>query len=299
MLGLINLCITPSSIFSPIPFFAISLFTLAYNQLDLIISSLHLLIIGTALSLLSSFASNLWNHTNDLREDVAQGKETVLTQNIVSHRTAIFLSVFLYGISIMITLYASIAFEKPIYIFFMLWVVVTWWYSDNIFLKRLFGFRLKTHYVGEIITYGIAYPSYTLSIWLIYSNLNISGFALALAFSFFGVSGVLLKDLKDISGDRKAGLRTFGVMFTPSKLLYFSCIFLFLYYFVFLDFIALKVFASGMLLILIPFIWYIRDTFFYFNKKNWKLGVGDFRSIHVMITSTYLSIVILGIGAFF
>ncbi len=294
-----KLCYTPCSIFSPIPFFAIVLFTLSYNQIYLIFSSLHLLILGIAVSLLSSFASNLWNHTNDLREDIAQGRKTALTQNLISHRTAIVLSIFLYGISTIITLFASIKFEKPIYIFFLIWVAITWLYSDNIFLKRLFGFRLKTHYIGEIITYGIAYPSYTLSIWLIYSDLNILGFALAIAFSFFGISGVLLKDLKDISGDRKAGLRTLGVIFIPSKLLYVSCIFLLLYYFVFLNLIVLDVINRGMLLLLIPFIWFIKNTFFYFRKKNWKLGAGDFRSIHVMITSTYLSIVILGIGALF
>jgi len=164
-------------------------------------------------------------------------------------------------------------------------------------LKRLFGFRLKTHYIGEIITYGVAYPTYTLTIWLIYSDLNILGIALAIAFSFFGISGVLLKDLKDISGDRKAGLRTLGVIFIPSKLLYVSCIFLFLYYFVFLNMIILDIVETGMLLLSIPFIWFIKNTFLYFHKKNWNLGYGDFKSIHVMITSTYLSIIILGIGA--
>ena len=96
--------------------------------------------------------------------------------------------------------------EKPIFIFFSIWLMITWLYSDNIFMGKIFGLRLKTHYIGEIITYGIAYPSYTLSIWLIYSDLNISGITVALVFMFLGLSGVLIKDLKDISGDRKAGL---------------------------------------------------------------------------------------------
>lgn len=247
--------------------------------------------------MLSSFASNLWNHTNDLKEDRAQGKKTVLTLNIISYKTAIVLSVLLYVISIIIILYASVKFEKPIYLFFLIWVAVTWWYSDNIFLKRLCGFRLKTHYIGELVTYGIAYPSYALTIWLIYSDLNTAGIALALAFSFFGISGVLLKDLKDISGDRKAGLKTLGVIFIPSKLLYISCIFLILYYLVILDSIALKVFSAGMLLVIIPFIWFIKDTFYYFHRKSWKLEFRDFKSVKTMMTSTYLSMIILGIGA--
>ncbi len=263
----------------------------------MILSPLYILIIGVAISLLSSFASNLWNHTNDLKEDMAQGKKTVLTLNIVSHKTAIVLSVLLYVISTIIVLYASIKFERPIYLFFLVWAVVTWWYSDNVFLRRLFGFRLKTHYIGEIVTYGIAYPAYALTIWLIYSDLNTSGIALALAFSFLGISGVLLKDLKDISGDRKAGLKTLGVIFTPSKLLYISCIFLILYYLVILDSIILKVLSAGMLLVVIPFIWFIKNTFYQFHRKSWKLEFGDFKSIKTMLTSTYLSLIVLGIGA--
>lgn len=264
----------------------------------MILSPLYTLTIGVAISLLSNFASNLWNHTNDLSEDMAQGKKTVLTLNIVSHKTAIVLSVLLYVISAIMVLYASIKFERPIYLFFLVGAVISWWYSDNVFLRRLFGFRLKTHYIGEIVTYGIAYPSYALTIWLIYSDLNTSGIALALAFSFFGISGVLLKDLKDISGDRKAGLKTLGVMFTPSKLLYISCIFLILYYLVILDSIALKVLSAGMLLVIIPFIWFIKNTFYYFHRKSWKLEFGDFKSIKIMVTSTYLSLIVLGIGAF-
>ena len=179
----------------------------------------------------------------------------------------------------------------------LIWLLITWWYSDNIFLRKIFGFRLKTHYIGELLTYGIAYPAYTVSIWLIYSELNISIIALAVSLSFFGLSGVLLKDLKDISGDRKAGLRTLGVIFSPSKLLYISCFFLILYYFVILNFIVLGIFDKGMLLVIIPFIWFIRNTFYYFQKKSWKIEIRDIGSIRTMVISTYFSLVVLGIGA--
>ncbi len=253
--------------------------------------------VGVVVSLLSSFASNLWNHTNDLKEDILQGKKTVLTLNLVSHSTAVVLSIILYGISTIIIYYMSIKFEKPIFPFFLVWLVITWWYSDNIFLSKIFGFRLKTHYIGEIITYGVAYPFYTLSIWLIYSDLNNPGIALALAFSFLGISGVLLKDLKDISGDREAGLKTLGVIFSPSKLLYISCIFSILYYLVILNSVALKVYSTGMILVIIPFIWFMKNTFYYFHKKSWKLEAGDFKSIKTMMMSTYLSLFASGIGA--
>jgi len=257
----------------------------------------HVLTWGVIISLLSSFASNLWNHANDLVEDRAQCKITVLTQDQLSQKSAIILSSILYALSGMIYYYYFIRVGRPIHYFFLLWLIITWWYSDNIFLKKIFGFRLKTHYIGELLTYGIAYPAYTVSIWLIYSELNISIIALAVSFSFFGLSGVLLKDLKDISGDRKAGLRTLGVIFSPSKLLYISCFFLILYYFVILNFIVLGVFDKGMLLVIIPFIWFIRNTFYYFQKKSWKIEIRDIGSIRTMVISTYFSLVVLGIGA--
>ncbi len=253
---------------------------------------------GILISLLTSFASNLWNHANDLVEDRAQGKITVITRNLVSQKSAIILSIILYSISALIYYYYINRPGKPVLVFFLIWFVITWWYSDDIFLRKIFGFRLKTHYLGELLTYGIAYPAYTVSIWLIYSDLNTSIMALALSFSFFGISGVLIKDLKDISGDRKAGLRTLGVIFSPSKLIYYSCIFLILYYIVIFDSIAIGIFGTGMLLVLIPFLWFIKNTFYYFHKKSWNLEIRDLGSIKTMMMSTYASLIVLGIGAF-
>lgn len=181
---IIKLFYTPYSIFSPIPFFAVIIFLLAYKFDESSAFPMLSLTAGVGVSLLSSFASNAWNHTNDMKEDFAQGKKNALTQNIISHRTAIVLSFLLYITSIIIINYISIKAGRPAYIF-LIWALITWWYSDNIFLGKIFKFRLKTHYVGELITYSIAYPMYTLSIWLIYSDLNTSGLVLALAFLFF------------------------------------------------------------------------------------------------------------------
>jgi len=270
------------------------LFGISYN------SSQNLLITGVLVSLISSFASNLWNHTNDIEEDALQGKKTVLTQKFVSYKTTSIISMFLYGISMIIISYMSIMLEKPIFIFFSIWLMITWLYSDNIFMGKIFGFRLKTHYIGEIITYGIAYPSYTLSIWLIYSDLNISGIAVALVFMFLGLSGVMIKDLKDISGDRKAGLRTLGVKFIPSKLLLSSCIFIILYYIIILYSIFFRILKLNlsMLLVILPFIWFLQNTFYHFHKKGWRIDVNDINSIRVMNASIYISLLVLGIGGF-
>ncbi len=295
---IIKLFYTPYSIFSPVPFFAIIIFLLAYKSDDLLSSPIRSLTAGVIVSLLSSFASNIWNHTNDLEEDLAQGKKNALTQKIISHRSAVIISLLLYILSIISVVYISIGTARQAYIFFLIWALVTWWYSDKILLKRIFGFRLKTHYIGELITYSIAYPAYTLSIWLIYSNLNIEGIVLALAFLCFGISVVLIKDIKDISGDAKAGLRTFGVAFPPSKLFYFSCLFLLLYYIIILNSVAFNIFSRSILLVIIPFFYFIKNTFLHFNKKNWRIEAEDNKQIKSMVATTYASIILLGLGAF-
>jgi 4-hydroxybenzoate polyprenyltransferase len=292
--GIIKLCCKPVSIFSPFPFFALMLFGISYN------SSQNLLIMGVAVSLISSFASNLWNHSNDIKEDTLQGKKTVLTQKFISYKTTTIISMLLYGISMILISYLSITLGKPIFIFFSIWLLITWLYSDNIFIGKIFGFRLKTHYIGEIVTYGIAYPTYTLSIWLIYSDLNISGITVALVFMFLGLSGVMIKDLKDISGDRKAGLRTLGVKFNPSELLFISCIFIILYYITILYSIFFRILKINLsiLFVILPFVWFLQNTFYHFHKKGWRLEANDIGSIQVMNASIYISLIVLGIGAF-
>lgn len=297
--AILKLCYTPYSIFSPFPFFAIIIYILAQKSVNFPSFYSSSLISGIAASMFSSFASNIWNHTNDLKDDHAQGKINALTQNIISHKSGILLSLMLYVLSIIIFIYISIKSGRPAYLFFLIWVLITWWYSDTMFLNKIFGFRLKTHYIGEFITYCIAYPMYTLSIWLIYSNINSAAIALALAFLSFGISVVLIKDLKDISGDRKANLTTFGVIFPPSKLFYYSCIFLLFYYIIIILSIANEIFSGSILLIIIPFFYFIKSTFLHFGRKEWKIGHKDNTEIKTMVISTYISILLLGTGALF
>jgi len=103
----------------------------------------------------------------------------------------------------LIVYYLSNEFKRPIYFFALIWIFTTWWYSDNLILKKITGFRLKDHYIGEMIAYSIAMPAYALSVWLVYSDINLISIIITAGVFFFSISGLLLKDLKDISGDRK------------------------------------------------------------------------------------------------
>jgi 4-hydroxybenzoate polyprenyltransferase len=260
--------------------------------------SLPLLFVGIVVSYLLTFPSNLWNHCNDLKEDTAADKITILTDDPLMQKKAIYISVLLYAFSLFFVYYLSIEFRRPIYLFTIIWVIATWWYSDNLILKKLIGFRLKEHYLGELITYSIAWPMYTLSVWLIYSDLNSKAIIITIAVFLLGISGLLLKDIKDISGDKKAGLKTFGVVFPPSQLLKYSCYFMLLFYFAFLNPFAFKSFGSGILIIIIPFIYFLKNTFIHMYRKGWTLSKGDLQALKSMSNSIYASFIFIGISAF-
>ncbi len=292
------MCSTPFSIFAPFPLFCLTLFFISCNLTDFSLTKLFFLILGILTSLISIGAANFWNHTNDIEEDICNKKETLLTKGIITQREAIIISLILYSISIILTLYVSYLLDRPIYLFFLVWVIITWWYSDKRFLKKITGIRLKTHYLGELLTYGLAYPSYTMSLWLIFSDSFIKGLIISLIFLCFGLAVVFLKDLKDIRGDREAGLKTFGVIFSPSKLIRSACIFLILYFSIIIIAIHVEVFAITSLVIVIPFLYLIKNTYIPLRQKKWTIDVGDYKSIKAMILSTYSSLIILGFGNF-
>lgn len=258
---------------------------------------LPVLFAGIVVSWLLAFPSNLWNHCNDLKEDKAGGKKTILTQDVSMQKKALFIAVLLYACSMLFVYYLSNEFKRPIYVYALIWVIVTWWYSDNLILKKVIGLRLKDHYLGELIAYGIAMPMYTLSVWLVYSDLNSKAIIITIAVFFVSISALLLKDLKDISGDKKAGLKTFGVVFLPSQLIRYSCYFMVLYYLALLNLFTLDSF--GILIITIPFIYFLKNTFIHMYKKDWTLGSGDFQALKCIGNSIYASFIFIGLSAFF
>jgi 4-hydroxybenzoate polyprenyltransferase len=297
--SIIKLSFTPFSIFSPLPIFCFTLFFISSKFTEISLNEIYILSLGIIITLISSGASNFWNHTNDIEEDIRNKKETFLTNGTISQNEAVIISIVLYSISLILILCASYLLARPIYLFFIVWLIITWWYSDNLFLKKITGVRLKTHYIGEIITYGIAFPAYTMSIWLIFSDSLITGLVLSVIFLCFGLAGVLLKDLKDIKGDREAGLRTLGVIFSPSKLIKTACLILIVYFSLIIIATNNDIFSCYSFLVIIPFMYLIKETFIHFQLKNWTLEIGDNKNIKAMILSTYSSLVIMGFANFF
>jgi len=170
---------------------------------------------------------NLWNHVNDVKEDVLGGKKTIITQDA---RIRELLSITL-PFQYIISLYLVILWSKDLIgiVCFTVAAFVTWVYSDRIFIGKIMR-RWKDHYITEILSFIVFFPSFTLTLWSFFAPISVRGVFLSLTITFFLLSGTFLKDIKDISGDTLAGLKTLGVVFSPNTLLKTSFTMLFLYY---------------------------------------------------------------------
>jgi 1,4-dihydroxy-2-naphthoate octaprenyltransferase len=224
--------------------------------------------------------------------------DNILTLGVLKKEHAILISILLYAISILISLLIYLYLRNPLIpIFLILWAIFTWIYSDRVFFGKFFK-RLKDDWRGEVITYSIAFPSYTLALYLIMDNNLQKGLAVAFPMLFFGLSALLLKDIKDITEDRNAGLRTLGVVFSPSLLLRGSSHFLILYYLSIFLLTFFGLFKLSTLILIVPFSLFFVKTYLHFRKKNWEIEEEDLCAIQVMSFTTFSSLLLWGLANF-
>lgn len=292
LVELLKLFNKPKSIFAPIPVFTVSLYLIAN---DIRNPNLLSLIYALLLTYPSIWASIFWNHTNDMEFDRGYS-DNILTRGILKKEHAIAISVFLYLLSLIIALSLS-SLNPLIPLFFIIWALFTWIYSDRIFFGKFFR-RLKDDWRGELLTYSIAYPCYTMSIYLIMDDELRRALAVAVPMLFLGLSGLLLKDIKDITEDREAGLRTLGVVFSPSFLLRHSSHFLILYYLSIFLFTFLGTFSPLTFILIIPFAVFLWKSYFHFSKKSWRIEEGDLPAVQIMSFTTFSSLPLWGLANF-
>ncbi len=154
---------------------------------------------------------NLWNHLNDAEDDQKAGRDTPFITKRVREIT-VFIIFSLFFIS---ACFIFIFGNRTGLIFYFIVLILIFLYSDNIFTK----IRLKRHYVGELIVYFVSVPSYILMLYSTISNIDKTAVELTLVLTPLLVSTLFTKDLKDISADKIAGLKTLGVVFNPKSLL--------------------------------------------------------------------------------
>ncbi len=230
-------------------------------------------------------AVNLWNHINDAEEDVAAGKDNPFTKKKEK----------IFGLIFVLTLYLTSFFyvlktSKSFGVFsFLIAALMTFLYSDNTITKL----RLKKHYITELLTYILTVPSFLLALYDIVKPVDLNALILSLTLSLLLLSTVVIKDFKDISEDREAGLKTLAVVYPPQTLLkmfFFLLLGYFIMLFIFSIFISLKY-----LIALIPLVGVIYSAREFFREK-WEVSLKIAKPINVAIISGILSLTLFGIA---
>jgi len=288
LIKLIKLSSTPVSIIYPYPFLALLAFSLS-GSFDII-----LLIKAILLSFLFCAGINLWNHVNDIEEDKIAGKRNILIENPEMRRIVLTIAPLLYLISFLLS--SLWVVDKKGVIAFVAVAFVTWIYSDKIILGRKIR-RWKENYITEVLTYIVAIPSFTLLLWTLFAPVSLKSFAFSMVIMFFMLSGTFLKDIKDITGDKLAGLKTLGVVFSPETLLKISLLLLSFYYTSISIFSLFGVFPLFCIFSTLSSVGLIYTLGYFFNNR-WTITLESIKPIKIMIYSNLLSLTILIVAGF-
>jgi len=116
------------------------------------------------LTLLFSFtfypAVNIWNHVNDIKEDILGGKYNVFAENETVKAFGIIFAVVLYLLALVILLITNLK-SSLILILYAICLLITWLYSDRMFFGKIIR-RFKDHYITELLSFIMFYPSFTI-----------------------------------------------------------------------------------------------------------------------------------------
>ena len=224
-------------------------------------------------------ANNLWNHINDAEDDFRGGKDTPFINDSVKRLGYVIVSI-LYLISTLFVLYFSKS--RVSFFLFLLVFAVTFLYSD----RTITGLRLKKHYLTEFLVYLIAVPSYIVLMYALVKNLDLNAMKIAVLFTPLMLSTLFLKDLKDMSSDMEAGLKTFGVVFHYKTLMKIFHSFILIYFSIGIIFF----YESTMLLAFIPVVGVVYSVF-KMADNDWDVTEATQRYIQYPIVSGLLSLV--------
>lgn len=234
-------------------------------------------------------AVNLWNHLNDAEDDARDGRIDAIFLIEKKREATIFATTF-YFLSAIMLLFTKDPISIPL---FIICAVFTWLYSDKLFFGRKFK-RFKEDYRSEVFTYLVVTPSFPALLWTFFSPICTTGFIFSLIFALLYLSGVLLKDLKDMTADATSGYRTLALVFPPQTLFKLSSLLLtstisLIPILSLLNFLPTR--SAFVAVLLIPIFYSI----FSIKKRNWELSMETLNAIRLYTLSYPTSFALLSI----
>ena len=285
---ILKLTAKPLNIIYPLPILQL----LVFSQANLNVKSFFY---ALAFSFTFYPAVNLWNHINDVKEDILAGKYNVFAESNTLKIIGIIIVLILYSLSFLIVIkYSNQKFLSII--LFTICLAITWLYSDRLILGKFIR-RFKDHHITELFSFIISYISFTILLWMFSDDICVKSFALSISVLFFVLFGVFLKDIRDVSGDEKAGLKTLGVVFSPKTLVKLAVLSITLYYSSLIIFTIWSLFDPITLLALTPIILFLHSTW-NFTKNNWLLSSITSKHIRRIMLSNISSIILFIISGF-
>lgn len=284
VLSLIRLSAKPATIIYPYPIVALLAFS--FSGFHNVVYLLEAIIF----SFLFYSGVNLWNHLNDIKEDLKGGKRTILTENPELQYKLSIIPIFLYMISFALVFFWTVDVRGIA--FFAIAASVTWLYSDRIYFGKKIS-RWKDYYLTELLAFIIFFPSFFIMLWTIFSPISPIGLGFSITLSFFMLSGALLKDIRDITGDRLAGLKTLGVVFSTKSLLKWSFFMLILYYSSILILSLILDLFPRLSAISVVFFFGFAYTISHFYFEEWNITRKSIKPLEVLYYSNLGSLITL------
>ncbi len=62
--------------------------------------------------------------------------------------------------------------------------------------------------------------------------------------------------------------------------------------------LTLDFFGKDILIVILPFIYFLKNTFVHMSRKNWILDTGDLKALKAIGYSFYASVIFMGLSAF-
>ncbi len=268
----------PPNIIFPLPLIPLAIGLFAGNVSDVIYP--------IVLTYIFYPAVNLWNHINDAEDDFAVGKDNPFInkgERVVGYSIV----TFLYLLSFIYV----IGFSKSYGVFlFSISALMTFLYSDN----KITKLRLKRHYATELLVYTLTVPSYLLALFDLIKPVDNYALMLTLTLSLLLLSTVVIKDFKDISEDKKAGLKTLALVFSPSTLLKISFL-LVTGYFIMITLLSFLI-SQKYLISVIPLFGIIYSAREFFRER-WEVSLRIAKPLNFTIISGIISLFLFCISA--
>lgn len=275
----------PINVAYPLPLASFLAFSLSKSGLlEFLLSYLFCFFFFTAV--------NLWNHLNDAEDDAKDGRRGA-NFLIERKREAAFFVISFYFFSALMLLFSRDAVSLPL---FAICATLTWLYSDKMFFGKRFR-RFKEDYRSEVLTYLIVTPSFPALLWTFFAPICTTALVFSSIFAMLYLSGVLLKDLKDITADSLAGYRTLGVVFSERKLFKLSASILLsaislIPIFSLLGYLPFR--ASLAAFLLIPASYSVLSI----KRRNWELSMEVINALRLYTLSYPAAFVLLALLSF-